>query len=202
MTIAPGTVIVKRKEASYSMNALWIDFVNSDWRDYRGTGRRQDRLEDPQWLRRFLREWRLGSIDVGCPEHRSSLRRLRSLLQRIVQTIVAGAQPQQRDLAALNRWLSAKPVRSRLASEQGEFRLQLVPTARGLDAVCFAIAASFAEFLIEADPSRLRTCDNPDCGWVFYDRTKSRTRRWCGDACGTLIKVREFRQRRRQKTRS
>jgi predicted RNA-binding Zn ribbon-like protein len=184
------------------MSALWIDFVNSDWRDYRGSGRRQDRLEDPRWLRRFLRERNLDRIDVRRPEHRSSLRRLRSLLQRIVQTIVEGAQPRQRDLTALNRWLNAKPVRSRLTSQRGQFRLQLVPTTRGLDAVCFAIAASFAQFLVEGDPSRLRICDNPDCGWVFYDRTKSRTRRWCGDACGNLIKVREFRQRRRQKTQS
>jgi predicted RNA-binding Zn ribbon-like protein len=184
------------------MNALWIDFVNSDWRDYRGSGRREDRLEDPQWLRRFRQQWNLGSIDPRRPEDRTSLRRLRSLLQRIVRSIVEGAEPRRRDLTALNRWLSAKPVRSRLASERGEFRLQLVPTARGLDAVCFAIAASFAEFLVEGDPSRLRTCDNPDCGWVFYDRTKSRTRRWCADACGNLIKVRAFRQRRRRGSKS
>jgi predicted RNA-binding Zn ribbon-like protein len=181
------------------MNALWIDFVNSDWRDHRGSGRRQDRLQDPRWVRRFRQEWDLDGFDARRPEHRSRLRRLRSLLRRIVQTIVEGAQPAQRDLAALNRWLSAKPVRSRLAGERGEFRLQLVPTARGLEAVCFAIAASFAEFLVEGDPSRLRICDNRDCGWVFYDRTKSRTRRWCGDACGNLIKVRAFRRRRRQK---
>ncbi|UCC29927.1 MAG: ABATE domain-containing protein, partial [Phycisphaerales bacterium] len=106
MTIAPGHVIVKRKEACYRMNALWIDFVNSDWRDYRGTGRRQDRLEDPRWLRRFLDEWGLGRLDAGRPEHRSSLRRLRSLLQRVIQTIIEGSRPRQRDLTALNRWLT------------------------------------------------------------------------------------------------
>lgn len=182
------------------MNALWIDFVNSDWRDYRGSGRRQDRLEDPRWLRRFLDEWDLGRLDAGCPEHRSSLRRLRSLLQRVIQTIIEGSRPRQRDLTALNRWLTSRPVRTRLASEQGAFRLQLVPTARGLEAICFAIVASFAEFLVEGDPSRLRICENPDCGWVFYDRTRSRTRRWCHNACGNLIKVRKFRQRRKQRT--
>lgn len=184
------------------MNALWIDFVNSDWRDYRGSGRRQDRLEDPQWLRRFLAEWDLDRIDAGRPEHRPSLRRLRSLLQRVIQTIIGGGRLRHRDLTALNRWLSATPVRSRLAREQGVFRLHLVPAARGLDAVCFAVAISFAEFLVEGDPSRLRICNNPDCGWVFYDQTKSRTRRWCDDACGNLIKVRKFRERRKQGTRS
>jgi predicted RNA-binding Zn ribbon-like protein len=180
------------------MNPLWIDFVNSDWRDYRGSGRRQDRLEDPLWLDRFLERWDLERIDTGRPEHRSALRRLRSLLQGIVQTIIEGGLPPPRDLTALNRWLSARPVRSRLASEQGVFRLQLVPTARGLDAVCFAITASFVECLVEGDPSRLKACDNPDCGWVFYDQTRSRTRRWCANTCGNLMKVRQFRARRKQ----
>jgi predicted RNA-binding Zn ribbon-like protein len=161
------------------MKALWIEFVNSDWRDYRGTGERADRLEDPRWLRGFLDEWGLDRIDTRRQEHRSSLRRLRSLLQRVVKTVVGGGRPRPRDLTALNRWLTAEPVRRRLTSERGTLRLQLVPTARGLDAIGYAIAASFAEFLVEDDPSRLRICGNPDCGWVFYDETKSRTRRWC-----------------------
>jgi predicted RNA-binding Zn ribbon-like protein len=48
---------------------------------------------------------------------------------------------------------------------------------------------------------RLKRC--PDCQWVFYDRTRSRTKVWCdmlaGDAggrsCGTIAKVRRYRER-------
>jgi predicted RNA-binding Zn ribbon-like protein len=184
------------------MNALWIDFVNSDWRDYRGTGERVDRLDDPRWIRGFLDEWGLDRIDTRRREHRSSLRRLRSLLQRVVQTVVVGGRPRPGDLTALNRWLTVRPVRRRLTSERGTLRFEFVPTAKGIDAIGYAIAASFAEFLVEGDPSRLRICSNPDCGWVFYDQTKSRTRRWCADTCGNLIKVREFRERKRQKVKS
>jgi len=181
------------------MKALWINFVNSDWRDYRGSGDRADRLDDPRWVRGFLDEWGLERIDIRRPEHRSSLRRLRALLQRVIQAIVGGGEPRPRDVAALNRWLTAKPVRRRLTSERGTLRFQLVPTAKGIDAIGYAIAASFAEFLVEGDPSRLRICSNLDCGWVFYDETRSRTRRWCADPCGNLIKVRQFRERRKQK---
>ena len=48
---------------------------------------------------------------------------------------------------------------------------------------------------------RLKRC--PDCQWIFYDRTRSRTKVWCdmlaGDAggrsCGTIAKVRRYRER-------
>jgi predicted RNA-binding Zn ribbon-like protein len=40
----------------------------------------------------------------------------------------------------------------------------------------------------------------PGCGWVFYDRSKNRSRRWCEQAtCANLMKVRRFHQKHRQK---
>jgi hypothetical protein len=48
---------------------------------------------------------------------------------------------------------------------------------------------------------RLKAC--PDCRWVFYDHTRNASKRWClmnaggpdGRACGTIAKVRHYRQR-------
>ncbi|WP_216206692.1 CGNR zinc finger domain-containing protein [Amycolatopsis aidingensis] len=48
---------------------------------------------------------------------------------------------------------------------------------------------------------RLKAC--PDCRWVFYDHTRNGRKRWClmyaggpeGRACGTIAKVRTYRQR-------
>ena len=77
-------------------------------------------------------------------------------------------------------------------------RARLVPKKPGLHAVLFEIASSFAAFLVEGDPDRLKLCDNPDCQWVFYDTTRRRTRRWCEDACGNLMKVRRFRAKKRK----
>ena len=53
--------------------------------------------------------------------------------------------------------------------ELQKYRMRLTPVARGLDAVLFAIVESFATFLVDGDPERLRLCENPDCRWVFYD---------------------------------
>ena len=77
-------------------------------------------------------------------------------------------------------------------------RLRLDPAAKGLEAVLFVLTESFASFLVEGEPDRLKLCENPDCKWVFYDTTRSRTKRWCADSCGNLMKVRRFRARRQR----
>jgi predicted RNA-binding Zn ribbon-like protein len=50
---------------------------------------------------------------------------------------------------------------------------------------------------------RLKVCGNPDCLWVFYDRSHSRRGAWCDMAsCGNLIKNRNFRARRDRQPRA
>ena len=46
------------------METVSLDFMNSDWRDYRGGGGRADRLRDPKWLEAFLAQW---DLDVAAP---------------------------------------------------------------------------------------------------------------------------------------
>jgi predicted RNA-binding Zn ribbon-like protein len=178
------------------MNALWIEFINSDWHDYTGRGPDRDRLDEPDWIRSFLADWNLPSISCGEVEVVSALQDLRSLLQRFVSTLVADGPLQRDDVAMLNQYLTARPVTPTVEVADESFRLRLTPESEGIDAVLFAIAESFAAFLIEGEPDRLKTCENPDCRWVFYDTTRSRTRRWCADSCGNLMKVRRFRKKK------
>ena len=64
------------------------------------------------------------------------------------------------------------------------------------------LAAVVARALEGGAWERLKVC--PDYRWVFYDRTRSKTKVWCGmfagdggRACGTIAKVKRYRQRRR-----
>lgn len=177
---------------------LWIDFANSHARDHLGHGQHEDRLENPGWIQEFANKWQLRPQTLRSKPQREPLRRLRSLLERCVQSIVRREPVSKSDIEELNRYLSQK-VRPKLKEHDGSFRLELVSPNSGVHAWLFAIAASFAEFLVEADPTRLKMCGNPDCLWVFYDSTRSRTRRWCAVGCGDLIKVREFRERQKGK---
>ena len=46
--------------------------------------------------------------------------------------------------------------------------------------------------------TRLRACSNPDCGWVFYDRSRNQRGSWCDMAvCGNRLKNRRLRARRK-----
>ncbi len=184
------------------MDLLWIDFINSDWHDPLGKAPGRDQLEDPAWLRRLLERWSLRKVDVRSRDTQAAFGDLRTLLQAFVRALVRDGSLRPAELAALNRYLAARPVTSRLEIEDDAFRLRLTPTARGLDGVLFCVAESLAAFLAEGDPTRLKLCENHDCRWVFYDTTRSRTRRWCADSCGNLIKVREFRRKKKTRKRS
>jgi predicted RNA-binding Zn ribbon-like protein len=180
------------------MTAIWLEFVNSEAHDALGQGRDEDRLEKPGWLEAFRSRWGLPALDAGDEGVRAALRGLRGVIRRSALRLAAGKDIRPADVGALNQALRAQPVVSQLKRKQGQgLRLELVPVTGGLEAALHAIARSFAEFLCEGERARLRVCENPDCQWLFYDTTRSRTRRWCADSCGNLIKVRRFRQRRR-----
>jgi predicted RNA-binding Zn ribbon-like protein len=181
-----------------AMDPLWADLINSDWRDHRGSGRREDRLTNDAWLARFLARtaWPQGRLPGGA--QRARLRRLRALLRRVVDGLGARRGVSDDDLAALNRILSRGARVSRLEGERGAWKLITLSQARGITGVEVEVTASFAGMLAEGDPARIKVCANPDCGWVMYDESRNRTRRWCEAAeCGNLIKVRRFRARRR-----
>jgi predicted RNA-binding Zn ribbon-like protein len=46
--------------------------------------------------------------------------------------------------------------------------------------------------------ARLKMCQSPECGWIFFDRSKPANRRWCSSAkCGNREKTRSYRRRQR-----
>lgn len=180
------------------MNMLWADLINSNWRDHLGTGQREDRIGNDTWLAAFLE--RAGWTGTRLPgaRDRDALRRMRELLGRAVEQVRRGRRMSAGDLAQLNRFLAAAPVLRRLEVGRDGAAVQLAPAAGGIDAVLGEVAASFADMMAEGDPTRITICANADCGWVIYDNSRNRTRRWCDKAeCGNLIKVRRHRQRKR-----
>lgn len=56
--------------------------------------------------------------------------------------------------------------------------------------------AAFQLFTSE-DAALVSVCADSDCGWVFLDRSRNRTRRWCSSAdCGNRSRVRRYQARR------
>jgi len=185
------------------VDPLWADLVNSDWHDHRGTGAREDRLGNDAWLGRFLARAGWSGDRLPGDGDREALRRLRALLRRIVDAVRTDGIVPDADLAALNQVLGASPVARRLVQTEDGRSVVLDPVGDGIETVLGPVAASFVTMLAEGEPERIKVCANPDCGWVIYDSSRNRTRRWCEAAeCGNLVKVRRHRARKRAAARS
>ena len=67
-----------------------------------------------------------------------------------------------------------------------------------LDWPLWPVAQAAAALLTEGPIDRLRMCEATDCGWLFLDMSKNRSRRWCDMAvCGNRAKAaRHYRRRR------
>lgn len=184
------------------MESLCIDFLNSDWRDWRGSGRREDRLRKTEWLQSFLEAWGLQAplpLSIDDPQI-AVLVELRISLRRMVETVASGEDITSEDLAELNRVMAMAPSHQRIELRENEYRLERVSDTMGWNLVMARIVESFADLLVHQEKRRLKICDNQDCQWVYYDESRNRVRRWCDDkACGNLMKVRRFRERQKEK---
>jgi predicted RNA-binding Zn ribbon-like protein len=69
----------------------------------------------------------------------------------------------------------------------------------GSAALLWAVARDMASLLTDADElTHVRTCGLDDCGWLFVDRSRNHSRRWCSmEGCGNIAKARAFQARRR-----
>ncbi|WP_460666093.1 CGNR zinc finger domain-containing protein [Kribbella swartbergensis] len=168
---------------------LALDLVNTvAWRlDDR---RRVDRIADPVNLRRWLTAGGLEPPARVTRAQRDQLVRCREDAYAVLHPLAVGAEPAARDLAVLrdliedavrDAWLvSARPLTWRATTVVDRLRL--------------AVWRLFED----EDLSRLRQCDDDDCGWLFLDRTRNGSRRWCSSAdCGNRARARRHYQRRR-----
>jgi predicted RNA-binding Zn ribbon-like protein len=70
-----------------------------------------------------------------------------------------------------------------------------------LDRMLWSIARSSAELLTSEDINRVGRCeDDRGCGYLFYDTSRNKNRRWCSmESCGNRAKAKRYYQRRSQK---
>ena len=121
---------------------------------------------------------------------------LRATLARLFAAVAAGDPPARADLGALNEVLRHTLTRLRVAEDGGGFAWAWDADPGALDRVLWPIVRSAAELLVSPDLKRVRGCNADGCGWLFVDASKNRSRRWCGDVCGSREKARRYYRRR------
>jgi predicted RNA-binding Zn ribbon-like protein len=122
----------------------------------------------------------------------------REALHRTLRSVMLGRRPEPPDLSLLNAEIAAARGRERLAPSGVGLRWEWPDAGGELDAPLWPVSRSAAALLTSEDLSRLRQCGGEQCGWLFLDRSRNRSRQWCTmEDCGNLSKVRRFRRRQR-----
>ena len=123
---------------------------------------------------------------------------LREAGHRVCRAIIDKRRPEQPDIDLLNREIAIARRHERLTVSSGGFVWEWAGVAHELDRMLWPVARSAAELLTTADLTRLHACGGEDCGWLFEDSSRNRSRQWCTmQDCGNLAKVRGFRTRLR-----
>lgn len=179
------------------MEALFMEFLNTRWS---GSGEpHSDPLLDQQWVKEFIERWHLPAQQRVSTDQANELVSLRTLLGEVVTAIATNAVIPSNTLEQINAHLRSTPLHYELGRQGADVKVTLDPVLADWSGVLRGIVLSFAVFVSEHDPRRIRECQNPECRWVFYDETKNASRKWCGNTCASLVKVRRFRERRRSK---
>lgn len=122
---------------------------------------------------------------------------LREAIYRIFSAVAAGRTPEPADLTLLNNWFANGLGRLQVTQSAGSFGWQWQEAAAAFEGMLWPVAHSAAELLISAELDRVKECpDERGCGWLFFDTSRNRSRRWCSmDSCGNLAKVRRHRRK-------
>lgn len=154
----------------------------------------QEMLHSPQRLRIVLAD--LGLVSPATPVSEDDLRQALELREAL------------RVLALANNGVRAAPGAEHLVEQAAAGALGirfddgmplLVGVEPGVAGALATLAAVVAEAAALGTWPRLKACPAEACGWIFYDRSRNRSGRWCdSNICGNRAKTRAYRRRRAQ----
>lgn len=121
---------------------------------------------------------------------------LREILYRTFSALAASRPPDADDLERLNTALSEALSRLRLERRGADFVWTWAAPDEPLEAPLWPVLRSAAELLTSEEREKIRECGGSDCTWLFVDRSRNRSRRWCSmETCGNRAKARRHYRR-------
>ena len=118
---------------------------------------------------------------------------LRESIWAVFSALASGESPRDADLALIGDAAASGAARSRLVYDKDGVGWSLPSDAEELERPLWDIARSAAELLTSGEHDRVKQCASTTCEWVFLDRSRNRSRRWCDMSdCGNRAKARRF----------
>jgi predicted RNA-binding Zn ribbon-like protein len=127
-------------------------------------------------------------------------RELREAAFRLFVSLIEKEEPAAADLALLNRWTRQSLRRGSVRWDGERYTIPLPPTANPLDEPLIVVTPGIVDLLCGQQSGSVSLCADPDCSWLFLDRSPAQARRWCSMAdCGNRAKARRHYERRKSR---
>ena len=189
---------------------LCLDLANTvDWHASERPGENLNTFDDLLWWSQHVGlmtksdAQTLGHMAANSPSKAEMVLKqavdLRETIYRIFSAITAGSMPNDEDLVTFNGNLSRASLRSRIIKTKDGLSWDWTGDKDTLDWMLNPIIRSAADLLVSDDLKRVKRCADPQCGWLFLDVSRNKSRRWCDmKDCGNRAKASRFYQRKKQ----
>src|SRR2546425_5947362 len=123
---------------------------------------------------------------------------LRESIWGVFSALASGEVPRDEDLELIGDAAAAGAARARLVYDRDGVGWSLPSDGDELERPLWDIARSAADLLTSTDRERVKECASTTCEWVFLDRSRNHSRRWCDMSdCGNRAKALSFQARKR-----
>lgn len=140
-------------------------------------------------------------LETNESEARRVLKRvleLREALYVLFSAVPAGQPPDRSSLRTLNRFLAEARVPEAIVWRSPDFTRNCRDLTETADGPLWPVIEAAANLLTSPDRHHVRECQEGTCRWLFLDRSKNHSRRWCDmRICGNRSKARRFHARQR-----
>jgi predicted RNA-binding Zn ribbon-like protein len=183
---------------------LALDFANTS--SARGLPTQQDHLQRPEHVVQWAAhakvlpaedaDWLANAVAAEPALGRRLIAEALTLREHVYQlgaAIAAGRPAPSERVEALAHAHARALAAGALTPIGANFGWSWRPREAPVEAILGPISLSALTLLQQADLTRVKQCQGEKCGWLFFDATKNKSRRWCEmEVCGNRAKQKRF----------
>jgi predicted RNA-binding Zn ribbon-like protein len=142
--------------------------------------------------RRLLQKAEKNPFEAEKALHRAV--ELREIIFQVFLSISRNTLPLQKDMDRFNSKFSKMMGHSNLEMTKKGIKWNAMGKKDSLDWMLNSVVQSTFNLLTSNELDRVKICaDERGCGWLFFDNSKNKSRRWCDMTdCGNLAKQKRF----------